>query len=122
MMRRQKAWQEKDEMQTVESIIGALTRTIEARKDSRADTSYVARLFSKGETTILKKVGEECTEVVIAAMGGKPEQIVYETADLLFHTMVMLSHYNLSMADVVNELARREGLSGLIEKASRADN
>lgn len=108
-------------MQTVESVLGSLTKTIESRKGRNADVSYVGRLFNKGETTILKKVGEECTEVVIAAMGGKSEQIVYETADLLFHTMVMLSHYNLSLDDVVKELARREGLSGLDEKASRVD-
>ena len=103
----------------VESVLSELARIIESRKGGNTESSYVARLFNKGEDTILIIVGEECTEVVIAAKGGHPYQIIYETADLLFHTMIMLSHYNLSLDDVVRELARREGMSGLEEKASR---
>lgn len=69
----------------------------------------------------MKKIGEEATEVVIAAKGENREQIVYESADLLFHLMVMLAQYDLTLADVADELARREGLSGLVEKASRSE-
>ena len=80
----------------------------------------MARLFSKGEDAILKKIGEEATETVMAAKDGDAAKIVAETADLWFHTLVMLAHYNLTPADVLAELARREGLSGLDEKAARA--
>ncbi|TDR31374.1 phosphoribosyl-ATP diphosphatase [Hydromonas duriensis] len=106
----------------IESVLNELGLIIESRKGGNSESSYVARLFNKGEDTILKKVGEECTEVVIAAKGGHPYQIIYETADLLFHVMVMLSHYNLSLDDIARELARREGMSGLEEKASRNDS
>lgn len=105
----------------LEHVLHELGRIIETRKGGNSESSYVARLFNKGEDTILKKVGEECTEVVIAAKGGQPYQIIYESADLLFHLMVMLSHYKLSLDDVVRELARREGMSGLEEKASRVE-
>jgi phosphoribosyl-ATP pyrophosphohydrolase len=84
------------------------------------DILSVARLFSKGEDAILKKIGEEATETVMAAKDGDAAKIVAETADLWFHTLVMLAHYNLTPADVLAELARREGLSGLDEKAARA--
>jgi len=98
-----------------------LTATIESRKLASPDSSYVAKLFHKGADSILKKVGEEATEVVIAAKDENREQIVYESADLLFHLMVMLAKYDLTLADVAGELARREGLSGLVEKASRSE-
>jgi phosphoribosyl-ATP pyrophosphohydrolase len=75
--------------------------------------------LSRGPDAFLKKVGEEATELVMAAKDGIPDRIIAETADLWFHTMVLLSHFNLTPDDVVNELARREGLSGLEEKASR---
>lgn len=81
--------------------------------------SYVAKLLSKGPDAILKKVGEEATEVVLAAKDADRQKIVYETADLWFHTLVMLAHYDLRPQDVLDELARREGLSGLAEKAAR---
>lgn len=100
-------------------ILQRLTETIEARKQALPDSSYVAKLFSKGENAILKKVGEEATEVLLAAKGGDRTHLVYETADLWFHCMVMLAHQGLSAQDVLNELARREGMSGLEEKAGR---
>ncbi len=98
-----------------------VTATIEARKQAAPDSSYVAKLFSKGEDAILKKIGEEATEVVLAAKGGDKAHVVYETADLWFHTMVLLAQHGLSARDVLNELARREGVSGLVEKAGRKD-
>ena len=100
-------------------IIQRLTQDLEARKSADPQTSYVAKLYSKGMNAILKKVGEEAAETIIAAKDGSQEDLIYETADLWFHTMVMLAQAGLSAEDVLNELARREGLSGLIEKASR---
>jgi phosphoribosyl-ATP pyrophosphohydrolase len=96
-----------------------LARVIEARRGADPDKSYVARLLFKGEDAILKKIGEEATELVMAAKDGAPERIVAETADLWFHCLVLLEHYKLSPADVLAELVRREGLSGLDEKAAR---
>ncbi len=84
-------------------------------------TSYVAKLYSKGPDAFLKKIGEEAAEVLLAAKDGRPEAIVAETADLWFHCLVMLAHYDLRPEQVLAELARREGLSGLEEKARRAD-
>lgn len=100
-------------------ILQRLTETLETRKQAAPDTSYVAKLFCKGEDAILKKVGEEATEVVLASKSGDKTHLVYETADLWFHTMVLLAHHGLSAQDVLNELARREGLSGIVEKNSR---
>ena len=100
-------------------IIQRLTQELEARKTADPQTSYVAKLYSKGMNAILKKVGEEAAETIIAAKDGSQEDLIYETADLWFHTMVMLAQAGLSAEDVLNELARREGLSGLVEKASR---
>jgi phosphoribosyl-ATP pyrophosphohydrolase len=96
-----------------------LTQTIASRKGAASDTSYVAKLFSKGEDAILKKIGEEATEVLLAAKGGDKAHLVYETADLWFHCMVLLQHHGLSADDVLSELARREGVSGIAEKNSR---
>ena len=100
-------------------ILQRLTETLQARKHAAPETSYVAKLFSKGEDAILKKIGEEATEVLLAAKGGDKTHLVYETADLWFHCMVLLAHHGLSADDVLNELARREGLSGIAEKANR---
>ena len=105
----------------MQSVFEQLSATIESRKTASPDSSYVAKLLHKGADSILKKVGEEATEVVIAAKDENREQIVYESADLLFHLMVMLAQYDLTLADVADELARREGLSGLVEKASRSE-
>ncbi len=102
-----------------DDILERLTATIAARKGAPPDTSYVAKLFGKGEDAILKKIGEEATEVVLAAKSGDKAQLVYETADLWFHCMVLLAQQDLSAQDVLHELARREGVSGLLEKAGR---
>ena len=100
-------------------IIQRLTELLDARKDADPQASYVAKLYSKGMNGILKKVGEEAAETIIAAKDGSKEDLIYETADLWFHTMIMLAQAGLSAQDVLDELARREGLSGLVEKASR---
>lgn len=102
-----------------EDILKRLAEVIEARKSADPDASYVAKLYDKGMDAILKKVGEEATETVIAAKGGNTKEIIYETADLWFHTLVMLAKAGLKPEDVLDELARREGLSGIAEKESR---
>ncbi|TDM08640.1 MAG: phosphoribosyl-ATP diphosphatase [Ideonella sp. MAG2] len=96
-----------------------LAAVIESRRGGDPDKSYVARLFHKGTDTILKKVGEEACETVMAAKDGDKAKIVYEVADLWFHSLVALAHFGLSPADVLAELERREGLSGLEEFAAR---
>jgi phosphoribosyl-ATP pyrophosphohydrolase len=96
-----------------------LEATIAARKNASPETSYVAKLNAKGLDAILKKIGEEATETVIAAKSGDRQAIVYETADLLFHAMVLLQHQGISIDEVLNELARREGVSGIEEKNAR---
>ena len=100
-------------------ILNRLADLLEQRKSADPAKSYVAKLYAKGMDSILKKVGEEATETVIAAKGGKREEIIYETADLWFHTLIMLSKAGLKPQDVLDELARREGLSGIAEKESR---
>ena len=102
-------------------ILAQLVATLEQRKQADPESSYVASLYYKGQDSILKKVGEEATETVIASKGGNKDEIIYETADLWFHTLVMLSYHGLSHEDVLNELGRRFGLSGIEEKASRKD-
>lgn len=99
--------------------LNKLAEVLEERKGADPDSSYVARLYSKGLDAILKKVGEEATETVMAAKDGVPEKIVYEVADLWFHTLVLLKQQNLEPQQVLDELERRFGLSGLEEKASR---
>jgi phosphoribosyl-ATP pyrophosphohydrolase len=99
--------------------LARLAQVIEARKGGDPDKSYVARLFHKGNDAILKKIGEEATETVMACKDADPKKIVYEVADLWFHSMLALSAYGLKPADVLAELERREGLSGLEEFASR---
>ena len=100
-----------------------LAAIIDSRKGGDPEQSYVSRLFSKGDDAVLKKIGEEATEVVLAAKdarhGGAPKALVGEVADLWFHCLVMLSHFDLSPADVLTELERREGMSGIEEKALR---
>jgi phosphoribosyl-ATP pyrophosphohydrolase len=100
-------------------VLQQLAEVLEQRKQEPADKSYVANLYAKGLDHILKKIGEEATETVIAAKGGDKKQIIYETADLWFHTMVMLADQGLNPNDVLEELQRRFGLSGLEEKAQR---
>ena len=100
--------------------LARLARRLEARKSADPAASWTARLYSEGIDAILKKVGEEATETVLAAKGGDRSRIVEETADLWFHTMVMLANLGLGPEDVLEELDRRAGRSGLSEKASRA--
>lgn len=100
-------------------VLSQLAQVLEQRKQAAADSSYVAGLYAKGLDTILKKIGEEATETVIAAKSGGREQIVYEVADLWFHTLVLLAQQGLHPDDVLKELERRFGLSGIDEKASR---
>ena len=102
-----------------DDILSRVGAVIESRKGADPSTSYVAKLFDKGLDSILKKVGEEATETVMAAKDGDPQKVVYEVADLWFHSMVALAHYGLAPADVIAELERREGLGGLEEKALR---
>lgn len=100
-------------------IFEQLSKVLDERKTASADSSYVASLYHRGLDTILKKIGEEATETVIAAKDGDAEQIIYETADLWFHTLVMLKHLDLEPQAVLDELERRFDLSGLEEKANR---
>ncbi len=105
-------------------ILSRIADVIATRNPERGGdpaSSYVAKLLSKGPDGFLKKIGEEATETVLAAKDAAPEKIIYETADLWFHCLVMLEYYNLRPEQVLAELARREGLSGLEEKASRKE-
>jgi phosphoribosyl-ATP pyrophosphohydrolase/phosphoribosyl-AMP cyclohydrolase len=99
--------------------LAALAATIETRKGADPATSYVASLFAKGDDAMLKKIGEEATETVMAAKDGDREHLVREVADLWFHCLVLLARHSLGPADVLAELARRHGTSGIAEKASR---
>ena len=99
--------------------LARLAEVLESRKSADPQSSYVAKLYAKGMDSILKKVGEEAAETIIAAKDGDKQKIIYETADLWFHTLVMLAHADLHPDDILDELARREGLSGLAEKAAR---
>jgi len=100
-------------------VLARLSQVLEERKGADPESSYVARLYAKGLDAILKKVGEEATETVMAAKDGDPEGLVHEVADLWFHTLVLLAHQGLGPDAVLDELDRRFGLSGLVEKASR---
>lgn len=102
-----------------EQILQQLSEILEQRKTAEADSSYVASLYSKGLDAILKKIGEEATETVMAAKDGDKEKLICEVADLWFHTLVLLAHEDLKPDDVLQELARRFGVSGHDEKASR---
>ena len=113
-------------LNTSSDSLAALAAVIESRLPARGgdpEASYVARLLHKGPDAFLKKIGEEATEVVMAAKdadhGGDTAKIVYEVADLWFHSMIALAHYGLSPADVLTELSRRAGTSGIEEKALR---
>jgi phosphoribosyl-ATP pyrophosphohydrolase len=100
-------------------LLQELAQVLEQRKTADPENSYVASLYAKGLDTILTKVGEEATETVIAAKNGDKEQLIYETADLWFHTLVLLVHQGLGPEKVLSELERRFGLSGIEEKAQR---
>ncbi len=102
-----------------QDILLELQQVLEQRKGAEASESYVAGLYSEGLNKILEKIGEEATETILAAKDGDKQALIGETADLWFHTMVMLADQGLSVTDIIDELARRFGLSGLDEKASR---
>src|SRR5574341_2296715 len=102
-----------------DDILQAIYRVIQERKANPDEKSYTASLFHKGIDKILAKVGEEAAEVIIAGKGGKREEIIYETADLFFHTLVLLGGYDIEPEEVYAELRRRFGISGIAEKESR---
>ena len=104
-----------------DDTLDRLADVLERRKEADPDRSYVARLYAKGLDAILKKIGEEATETVMAAKDADRDRIVHEIADLWFHSLVLLAHQGLSPEDVLAELDRRFGLSGLEEKARRGD-
>lgn len=104
---------------SADDTLARLAAVIESRRGGDPQRSYVARLFSRGPDAALKKVGEEATEVVMAAKDGDPARVTAEVADLWFHTLVVLAQHGLQPADVLAELRRREGLSGLEEFAAR---
>ncbi len=107
-------------MNTQADILAQIAEVLEARRQADPDKSYVARLYRDGLDAILKKIGEEATETVLAAKSGDTGQVTREVADLWFHTLVLLNQQGLKPGDVLDELARRFGVSGLDEKASRA--
>ena len=100
-------------------ILDRIAASIEERKKADPQKSYVASLFAKGDDAMLKKIGEEATETVLAAKSGDKLQLVHETTDLWFHCMIVLERHGLGPADVLAEMQRREGISGLDEKAAR---
>jgi phosphoribosyl-ATP pyrophosphohydrolase len=100
-------------------ILDRIAATIEERKEGDPNKSYVASLFAKGDDAMLKKIGEEATETVLAAKGGNKLELVRETTDLWFHCMIVLARHGLGPRDVLAEMQRREGISGIDEKAAR---
>jgi phosphoribosyl-ATP pyrophosphohydrolase len=100
-------------------ILDRLSATLASRRHADPASSYTAKLFAKGPDAILKKIGEESAELIMASKDGKADEIVYEAADVLFHTLVLLTFHGLSIDDVRRELARREGVSGIEEKNAR---
>lgn len=102
------------------TILKKLTETLEARKKDDPTKSYTASLYRDGLEAILKKVNEEAFETIIAARQGDNKELIHEVADLWFHTLVLMAHKNLSVEDILNELAKREGTSGIEEKENRS--
>ncbi len=102
------------------TILKKLTETLEARKKDDPTKSYTASLYRDGLEAILKKVNEEAFETIVAARQGDDKELIHEVADLWFHTLVLMVHKNLSVEDILNDLARREGASGIEEKESRS--
>ena len=100
-------------------VLSRLAEVLEQRKQADAESSYVAKLYDKGLDAILKKIGEEATETVMAAKDGDRQKIINETADLWFHSLVLLAQQGLGPDDILQELDRRFGLSGIAEKAAR---
>ena len=108
------------ETQCPENILSAVYDVIQQRKKADPDSSYVAALYHKGLDKILGKIGEEATETVVAGKAGELDQVVYETADLWFHSLVLLGYYDIPPKKILDELQRRFGLSGIEEKANRS--
>jgi len=105
----------------MDDILKQLEQVLEDRKSAKADESYVSSLYAKGLDEILKKIGEESAEVIMAAKDGEQDKIIYEVADLWFHTLVLLRHKDIKIDKIQNELSKRFGLSGLTEKANRTN-
>jgi phosphoribosyl-ATP pyrophosphohydrolase len=103
----------------MDDVLIKLEQVLEQRKSAKADESYVSSLYNKGMDEILKKIAEESTEVIMAAKDGANDKIIYEVADLWFHTLVLLRFKEIKVNQITNELSRRFGLSGLQEKANR---
>lgn len=101
-------------------VLHRLSETLLARRKADPESSYTAQLFAKGPDAILKKIGEETAELIMAGKEGNRLHVVWESTDVLFHVMVLLAHYGLSIDDVLQELRRREGISGVDEKKARA--
>ena len=101
------------------TILRRLAQTIEERKQADENSSYVDKLLHGGQDKILKKIAEESAETLMASKDGNTNQVIYETADLWFHCLILLAYHGLTPDDVLNELERREGVSGIEEKASR---
>ena len=108
-----------DAERTGDDVLARIAATIEARRNAAPSESYVASLFARGDAAILKKIGEEATETVMAAKDGDKIRVTAEVADLWFHCLVLLSRHGLGPADVLAELSRREGTSGHADKAAR---
>lgn len=103
----------------MDKVLSQIADVLDSRKNASPDESYVAQLFHKGEDKILKKVIEEAGEVLMASKDKENSHLVYEVADLWFHSMILLSYHGIRVEDVLSELARRQGLSGLAEKQAR---
>ena len=101
-------------------MLHRLSETLISRRNADPTTSYTAQLFANGPDSILKKIGEECAELIMAAKDGKRLNIVWESTDVIYHVMVLLAFYGLSIEDIVQEMRRREGISGIDEKAARS--
>ena len=100
-------------------ILHRLSETLATRRHADPEKSYTASLFAEGPDSILKKIGEECAELIMAAKDGKRQDIVYESADVLYHVLALLAFYGIGAEDLLEELQRREGTSGIAEKNSR---
>ena len=105
---------------STEEVLLRLSQTLASRRNADPEKSYTAKLFAKGPDSILKKIGEEGAELIMAAKDGKRENIVYESADLLYHMVALLTFYGIGTGEVLDELQRRECTSGIDEKKSRA--
>lgn len=108
-------------MHNTHDVLHRLSETLTARRNADPESSYTAQLFAKGPDSILKKIGEECAELIMAGKEGSKLHVVRESADVMYHLMVLLAFNNLSIDDLLQEMRRREGISGVDEKKSRKD-